>query len=189
MLSKKILVFAVAAQFLLQPLVANADEQKPDDSAEKKAVITELLDISRVTKNAEIGFKSITDAQINGLNTMLSDRIDKDPKMTAEEKEKAKKTLIANMDKRMQRFRQLCEEKINIPQMTNEIYQTLYAKYFSVSELKDLVAFYKSPTGQRSLDVLPQLTMEAMQMIMSSMQPKIQEVGQQIEQEEKAEKH
>src|SRR5215469_15071202 len=43
---------------------------------------------------------------------------------------------------------------------------TLYARHFSADELHQLVAFYRSPLGQKSLHVLPQLTAEMFQMIM-----------------------
>ena len=38
-------------------------------------------------------------------------------------------------------------------------YQT-YGKYFSLSELKDLVAFYKTPTGRKMAARLPRITAE-----------------------------
>jgi uncharacterized protein len=34
----------------------------------------------------------------------------------------------------------------------------IYAKYFSVAELHDLMAFYKTPTGTKPLKTMPQLT-------------------------------
>jgi hypothetical protein len=33
----------------------------------------------------------------------------------------------------------------------------IYAKYFSVQELRDMLAFYKSPTGVKALHVMPQV--------------------------------
>ncbi len=36
----------------------------------------------------------------------------------------------------------------------------LYAKYFSASELHDMLAFYKTPTGIKTLHVMPALTAE-----------------------------
>lgn len=40
----------------------------------------------------------------------------------------------------------------------------LYAKYFTVEEMNDMTAFYQTPAGQKSISVLPQLTVEAMQL-------------------------
>jgi hypothetical protein len=47
---------------------------------------------------------------------------------------------------------------------------SLYARYFSAQELRDMLAFYKTPTGLKSLQVMPQLTAEVFKMVMSKMQ-------------------
>jgi hypothetical protein len=46
----------------------------------------------------------------------------------------------------------------------------LYARYFNAEELRDMLAFYKTPTGLKSLQVMPQLTTEVFKMVMSKMQ-------------------
>ena len=46
----------------------------------------------------------------------------------------------------------------------------IYARHFSVQELRDMLAFYRSPTGQKALQVMPQLTTEVFQMVMEKMQ-------------------
>jgi len=46
----------------------------------------------------------------------------------------------------------------------------VYAKYFSVQELRDLLAFYKTPTGSKALKTLPQVTAD----ITSRMLPHLQ---------------
>jgi uncharacterized protein len=38
----------------------------------------------------------------------------------------------------------------------------IYARNFTVAELKDIVAFYRSPTGQRLVDRLPAIAQESM---------------------------
>jgi hypothetical protein len=46
----------------------------------------------------------------------------------------------------------------------------IYARHFSAQELRDMLAFYKTPTGQKALQVMPQLTTEVFQMVMERMQ-------------------
>lgn len=48
----------------------------------------------------------------------------------------------------------------------------IYAKHFTAGELRDLMSFYKSPTGQKSLKVLPQVMSE----ILSGMMPRMQQL-------------
>lgn len=38
----------------------------------------------------------------------------------------------------------------------------LYHKYFTTAELKEMVLFYKTPTGKKVTSVLPQVTQEGM---------------------------
>jgi len=171
---------------MIPPLSAVcAEEAKSGDDSEKKAVVNELLDASRVTRNAQMGFNMVMEQELRGINAALADGIDKDTKLTKEEKEAKKKDLIAKIDKRLRRFKQLSEEKIQLSQLTSNVYVKLYEKYFTLNELKDMVAWYKSPTGQRTLDVTPQLSTEAMQMINVTLIPRMHDVTQQLEQEEK----
>jgi uncharacterized protein len=46
----------------------------------------------------------------------------------------------------------------------------IYARYFAASELRELLAFYRTPIGEKSLRVLPQITAEAMGLVMPRMQ-------------------
>jgi hypothetical protein len=48
----------------------------------------------------------------------------------------------------------------------------VYAKYFSAQELRDMLAFYRTPTGEKSLHVLPQVMSE----FFAGLMPRLQEV-------------
>lgn len=42
----------------------------------------------------------------------------------------------------------------------------IYARYFTADELRDMLAFYRSPTGAKALKVMPQITAEMMAAIL-----------------------
>lgn len=46
----------------------------------------------------------------------------------------------------------------------------LYAKYFSAQELRDISAFYKTPSGSKSLQLMPTVTAEFFGILMPRMQ-------------------
>jgi len=48
----------------------------------------------------------------------------------------------------------------------------IYARHFTAAELRDLTAFYRTPTGQKALRVLPQVMGEVLATIM----PRLQQV-------------
>ena len=46
----------------------------------------------------------------------------------------------------------------------------IYAKHFTAAELRDMLTFYKTSTGQKSLKVMPQVMTDIFAMIMPQMQ-------------------
>lgn len=63
-------------------------------------------------------------------------------------------------------------ERIQMQHMTGVLADApaIYARHFSAQELRDILAFYKTPAGQKSLQVMPQLTTEVFQMVVRKMQ-------------------
>jgi len=53
---------------------------------------------------------------------------------------------------------------------------SIYARHFTASELRELLAFYQTPLGEKSLRVLPQVTSETM----ASMMPRMQQLQTQV---------
>lgn len=58
----------------------------------------------------------------------------------------------------------------------------LYTKGFSEAELKELIAFYKSPLGQKVLKQMPALFSESMKMTQAKLEPVVPQINQLLEQ-------
>ena len=56
----------------------------------------------------------------------------------------------------------------------------LYAKYYTASELKDIKTFYLTPTGQKSLKIMPEIMVESMQLSQSKLTPHMDELKEDI---------
>jgi hypothetical protein len=54
---------------------------------------------------------------------------------------------------------------------------TLYAKFFSAQELRDMLDFYRTPTGKKTIEVMPALYAE----ITQSMTPQMIEVAERMQ--------
>jgi hypothetical protein len=93
-------------------------------------------------------------------------------------KQKADAIILATQsaDRVSKRFKELIIEKINFTETMKEVFFPLYDKYFTESELKELVAFYKSPIGQKAISVTPNLLAEAMDMSNRVFTPKVLEL-------------
>jgi hypothetical protein len=55
----------------------------------------------------------------------------------------------------------------------------IYDKYFSDEEIKDLIKFYKSPTGQKMINTMPDIQKDIMTIMMNKHIPEFQEKIQQ----------
>lgn len=53
----------------------------------------------------------------------------------------------------------------------------IYAKYYTESELADLVAFYRTPTGRKSIKVLPAIVRESAEASAKSLGPLLEEAA------------
>ena len=57
----------------------------------------------------------------------------------------------------------------------------LYKKYFSEKEINDITGFYKTPTGKKSMQVMPTVMMESMQIGMKRVQDKMPELKKMLD--------
>ncbi|MCO7222711.1 DUF2059 domain-containing protein [Pleionea sp. CnH1-48] len=114
-----------------------------DLTDEKKRVIDELLEITGALKIGEMMGTAVADQII----VAMSQRSNLDPKAIAIVQEEVKALMI--------------EQFIDNGFVHNMSYG-IYHKYFSTKELKEIVAFYKTPTGKRMALHLPQITQESM---------------------------
>jgi len=68
---------------------------------------------------------------------------------------------LENFDAFAERFRALFAERLNFSTIIESVYPPLYDKYFSEAELRQMVAFYRTPAGRKSIEVMPSLMQEA----------------------------
>ena len=78
------------------------------------------------------------------------------------------------------------KQKIDLAQIVDSVMYSLYDKYFNVTELKELVHFYKSPVGEKFVKLMPQIYQESSAKTNDILLPKIQEVIREAAKEEKA---
>jgi hypothetical protein len=67
--------------------------------------------------------------------------------------------------------------KIITKKMMDEDMVALYDKYFSQNEINDYIAFYKSPSGQKFINVSPFITKDLMMIMMQKYMPEIQKMA------------
>jgi hypothetical protein len=155
-----------ACSFLLLscPLTQAQSSSAPQDP-DKRALIDDLLVTKRSTQSAEFGFNLMMDQEIKSFSSALRDRLDAPSANTPPKTEEQKKTIIAALDTELERYRALLLQEVDFKKIINDVFATLYDKYYTTDEIKEQLAFYKSKLGQKTLDVTPKLTEEAVTLI------------------------
>lgn len=88
----------------------------------------------------------------------------------------------------MRAFRDRLYTRIDYAKYAEEIYAPLFDKHFSSDDLKELIAFYKTKAGQKSLALLPELAIGGMLKGSELLQQAARQTSDEIE-EEQAQKH
>jgi len=155
-------------------------------SPEKRAVITELI---AVTKTEEQILKS-TDAMIAVMDesypAILRSSLEKMTELPAKEREEMINSLVGRHQVFSKKMRERIPQRINYKQFIEETYYPLYDKFFTESELRELVNFYKTPAGQKFIDTMPQLFAEATRLSLEKLSPQITKLIDEIIKEETA---
>lgn len=140
---------------------------QPNPSAKQRELIDELLLVTNMTKMET----DIIDAMLAQFQTQILDAI------PANQPER-----LADAKQDFERYRELVRAS-DIHKDTRELYYTLYAKYFTESDLADLIVFYKSPVGMKTLSVMPQMMGEAMQQTSTMLGKKMEDLYAQVQRE------
>jgi len=169
---------------LVGSLCSSASAQQ-EIKPEKRALIKELFLATKADKMAA----SFTNIILTQMERDLPKTLSELPEMTdlkKRDREQAQRVMFEASGRLLARFKELIPERINFAEVMEQMFYPLYDKFFTEDELKDLVAFYKSPTGQKSIGVMPQLLQDAMQRSSEALNAKVtQLVNEVLEQERK----
>ena len=70
--------------------------------------------------------------------------------------------------------------EIDFETVQREIEIQLYDEYYSEAELTDLIAFYNTPTGQKTAEIYPQLSQRSMELFSDEVMPSMIKIQQQV---------
>lgn len=175
------------AAALLSALACTAAtaQEPPQMSPEKRALIKELLEITEATKNAEAVKNSMLAQQEKIIPEAFDRALEAEGSLTPAERRVIKNAMVAESAQVMTRLKEALDQKINFAQIVEEISLVVYDRYYTEQELRDLLAFYKSPTGRKTIQIMPQLFADSMQMTVERLNPKLLDALEQFIQEEK----
>lgn len=145
-------------------------------SPAKRELIKELVSLTGGQKNTEAMFNSMLDQNERNLPILLAQALSKNLNLTASEQVAFQEKIRESMIRASKRFREMFRQRVNFVQLVEDISFSIHDKYFNENELRDLVEFYKSPTGKKTIEVLPQLLSESMTRTSEVLMPKVQQI-------------
>lgn len=179
--------YAIKAAGLALFLVVSicpAAKAQDEITPEKRALIRQLFLATRADKLAE----SFTNVILTQMERDLPKMLSESPELTnlRGKDDQGSRAAMAEASARVfRRFKELMPQRINFAEVMEQMFYPIYDKFFTETELKDLVTFYQSPTGQKSIGVMPQLMQDAMQRSSQALNGKVLDLVNEILQEEK----
>lgn len=173
----------VLALSLFAALSAAASAQT-QISDEKNKLIAELAGVMKLDQQ----FPEMVDAMLKEMEKTyplgFSATIDSNGALTAEQKTALRATARERFIAFSQKFRKRLSEQIDYGKYIQEAVYPLYDKFYNEQELKDLISFYKTATGQKMIKSLPAILAESTKMATEKFVPKVLPIVQELLKEE-----
>ncbi len=157
-------------------------------SPAKQALIKEYFEVTggreAVNKSLDAVFANLN----NAMPMIISANIEQDANLTAAQKadlQKSMPEMVARISKRLQDG---LNQELDFAKVVEEVNYPLLDKFFTEAELKDLITFYKSPTGQKAISLQPQIYTEATTRLNAILIPAMQKVMKKAADDEIAER-
>jgi uncharacterized protein len=177
----------IFAAFIVTSVFFATASAQGEAASEKQTAVRELVALVNAGNNAQeivaIMSRQMDSAREATLSSILEDRSD----LTPAEKKSLFESINQNQKEMSRRFQEKMMAKLNYVEMVNEIGATLYDKYYTLEEIRELLAFYKTPTGQKTLKTMGPLMNDTMSMVQDRLLPKLPTILKEIQDEEKLE--
>lgn len=179
-------IFKLLSALAVLSCLVSSSAAQTKISEEKKLLIKELLAVTHSVQNSEGVMNLMSDQIEKETLDMLKPMIESNSSLSASQKAALQKEMMESSKRAAGRMRELFKEKINFGSLIEEISDEIYDAHYSTEELKDLLAFYESPTGQKTIRITPEIMTESMMKTSERLSPQIQGIIKQVVDEEMA---
>ncbi len=152
-------------------------------SPQKRELIKELLVITDAVKTAEAAMAQMNQ-EMPKIMKQLSLQQAESSGLSASQRKEFEESFEATVIRMVKRMQEKMATSLNLAEYMEKVSLELYDKYFSESELKDMLAFYKTPTGKKTIEVMPKLMADSMQKSTEQFMPKMMSIINEIIAEE-----
>ncbi len=104
--------------------------------------------------------------------------------ITPDQQERLKQLFDQSMGSYVKRMKVKIGEVMPLNELINNVYYPAFSKHFTVAEIKELLAFYESPIGQKFISTTPTVMQESTAIMNEKYTPELQKIGTKIAEEE-----
>lgn len=149
------------------------------DPATAQAV-NELLVSMKADQVMQASIKVMTEQMPANILAGATAAINGNPKLTGEQKRKELDKLTQEMPKITAAMSQLMNDPTVATEMIAEM-GPLYARHFTLDEIREMTAFYRSPLGAKILTTMPAVMNESMALGQKVMVPRVERMMRQLQ--------
>jgi uncharacterized protein len=143
-----------------------------------EASVRELMETTGARANMAISLQNLAKTLPQILRMRAETMARNNPKLSEEQR----KAELATVERRMPGITVALQKDLNDPKLVDELYNQvvpLYTRHFTQDEVKALTAFYRSPAGKKSLEVMPVLMGESVQAAQKLVQERAKRIVEQ----------
>ena len=184
-MSKRTLALALclAASLLFAAGRARAQEGV---SPEKAALIKELIELTDARANAQEVMESVLASVRNDRARIFEMTVNElGADLPPGEREALIRKDREDSARADERVRALFKEKIDLGKIVDEVSYVVYDRHYTVEELRDLAAFYRTQTGRKTIKVMPKLFSDSMAETGMRLRPQLEAMVKQMAEEER----
>jgi uncharacterized protein len=169
---------------LISPTEFSAKSSKKTILKSKKELISQLLEIAGGKQIYDQTQQIILSQQKQELPKILKQMIESYSSLTPSQKKDAYAKAIQNMSAALDELGQYLSAETTYQELLERVYYPIYDQYFTEADLRDLVAFYKTPIGKKLISISPQLSATSQKLTFEVIMPRLSEIiGRMIQKE------
>ena len=161
-----------------QPTEATLENLEQTIPAEKWDLIQQLIEITQSSQLID----QLLDSLFGESDSLMEEVIKQSPQYQSASEEE-RQSMVAESQRVQRRMYELLTEEVNLVEISRNIEIYLYDKYYTEEDLENLLAFYRTPTGQKLIETLPKMSQDSIELSSRLVVPRMMNVFQQLMEE------
>lgn len=168
-MKKLFVMFCTLGIILIGSAVSAVQAQEPGTTEKKDLVMKfrKLTGADNVNLGINVSFEDIRNDLVGS--------VDADKELTDSQKQELRKSALEAYERLDKQLKEFLNDRPKITAISEIAVFQVYDQAFTEAELRELIVFYSTATGQKALKFLPTLSAQVQQSFQSMLIPKVQE--------------